>query len=146
MKRPVVTAIGVGILLLLTVRMFFVLINREKNKKREFVSKLHYDVSARIDSLGVFNKAPVGFIYITITRGEIKTDEKKVNKSFKNNSRFGFLVRRKDGRFEIFSRDIKDYQVGDSIVVNSDEDKVYHFRAGEKLADTAISDMLRSAI
>jgi len=144
MKRTTITVTAVAIVVLLTVRMFFVLVNRSNNKKREFVSKLHYDVSARIDSLGLFDKAPVGFIYLTITRGAIEADEKKINRSFKSNSGFRFLVRREDGRFEIFSRDIKKYQIGDSIVINSDEDKLFRFRAGEKLADTDISDMVRS--
>jgi hypothetical protein len=144
MKRTTITVTAVGIVLLLTVRMFFVLVNRSDEKKEEFVSKLNYDLSARVDSVGLFSKqTSVGFIYLVVTRGVAETDEKKVNRTFKANPRFRFLMHLDDGRVEIFSRQAREYQIGDSLGISSDDDLITHFRAGSKVDEYKISDHLR---
>jgi hypothetical protein len=143
MKRTMILVLGAAFLLFLMVRMVFVLIGRRNDSEREFVSMLNYNLSARVDSVGIFNKnAPVGFLYVVITRGSIETKEKKLARKLKHGRDIRFLVPSDSGRYSIFSRQIHDYRVGDSLVINSSEDRFELFRDGKRINELAISDNL----
>jgi hypothetical protein len=142
MKRTLILIFGAVLLLFLIVRMFFVMAGRWDDAKREFVSKLNYDLSARVDSVGFYKNAPVGFLYVRITAGTIDSKEKKIARKLKNGKDLRFLVPYDSGRYYIFSRQIFDYKVGDSLVINSSKDLFQLFRGGEKIHELVISDNL----
>ena len=143
MKRTIILVIGTALMIFLIVRMVFVMIGRRGDAEREFVSNLNYDLSARVDSVGIFNKnAPVGFLFLVITRGTIETREKKVARKLKHGKDLLFLVPSDSGRYRIFSHQIHDYKVGDSLVINSSQDRFQLFRAGKRINELVISDNL----
>jgi len=143
MKRTIIIVLGGALLIFLVVRMFFVLVGRQDDVQREFVSMLNYDLSARVDSVGIFNKnAPVGFLYVVITRGTMESKEKKLARKLKHGRDLRFLVPSDSGRYSIFSRQIHDYKIGDSLVINSSQDKFQLFRGGERINELVISDNL----
>jgi hypothetical protein len=143
MNRTAIMIIGGALLLFLFVRMFFVMVGRRDKVEREFVSTLNYDLSARVDSVGTFNEhAPVGFLYVVITRGTIETKEKKLARKLKHGKDLRFLVPSDSGSYSIFSRQIHDYQVGDSLVINTSQDQLQVFRAGKMIHELVISDNL----
>ena len=72
----------------------------------------------------------------------IDNKEKKLARKLKHGRDLRFLVPSDSGRFSIFSRQIHDYQVGDSLVINSSKDQFQLFRAGEKINELVISDNL----
>ena len=132
MKRTIIMVLGSALMIFLVVRMFFVLVGRRNDVEREFVSMLNYDLSARVDSVGTFDKhAPVGFLYVSITRGKVDSKEKKLARKLKHGKDLRFLAR-DSGRYYLFSRQIHDYKVGDSLVINSSQDQFQLFRTGKK--------------
>ena len=144
MKRPIIIVTSVVVFILLLVRTVFINIDRDNDAKLEFLSRLDYDLSARVDSVGLFSEhAHVGFLYITVTRGDLDSNEKKIARSIKRSRGLRFLVPFKGNRFEIFSRDAADFKVGDSLLINSKDDKLVLFRASLKVHEYAISENLR---
>jgi hypothetical protein len=146
MKRTIIIIGAVALMIFLIVRMIVIHSGEVDDAKHEFVSKLGYDLSARIDSVGLFNKnAPVGFLYVTITRGTFENNEKKVARKVKDPSRihWRYLVPRKGKGIEIFHKDANKLQQGDSLVINSDKDLLVIFRNGSKVSESVISENLR---
>jgi len=144
MKRTLIIIGAVALMFFLIGRMIYIRSTEVDDLQREFVAKLEYDLSARIDSVGLFNKAaPVGFLYVTITRGTFENNEKKIARSLKGQDRFRFLVPREGKGIEIFHKDARQLEVGDSLVINSAEDKLTTFRKGVKVTEFVISEHLR---
>jgi hypothetical protein len=143
MKRTLIIVGSVALLMFLIVRMIVIGARRGDKLEQEFVSKLDYDLSAHVDSVGLFNEhAPVGFLYVTVTRGQFQNNEKKIGRSLSKSRKFRFLVP-KENQLEIFSQVAREQQAGDSLVINSSQDKMITYRNGTQVAESSISDNLR---
>jgi hypothetical protein len=126
--------------------MIFLQIGRQDDRSREYVSMLNYDFSARVDSVALFNpNAPVGFIWFKITTDSLVYREKRIARKMNPKSRGGrFLEPVRGNRFQMFSRDARLYKVGDSLYVNSSEDKMLLFHDKQLVREFTISKEIRN--
>jgi c-di-AMP phosphodiesterase-like protein len=146
MKRNLIIIGSVVVVILLIIRMIVLQINRQDDRRKEYVSKLNYDFSARVDSVALFNpNAPVGFICFEVTTDSIAYRERRIARSmFGNSRRARFLDPVKENRFQMFSKDAKLYKVGDSLYVNSTEDKMRLFHDQQLVREFTISKEIRN--
>jgi hypothetical protein len=146
MKRTLIIIGAVAVVILLIVRMIMLQISRQDDRSREYVSKLDYDFSARVDSVALFNpNAPVGFICFRVTTDSLVYREKRIARKMDPKSRGGrFLQPIRDNRFQMFSKDVKLYKVGDSLYVNSSEDKMRLFHERQLVREFTISKEIRN--
>jgi hypothetical protein len=145
MKRTLIIIGSVVLLILLVVRMVFVESGRQDEAREEFVSRLNYNFSSVVDSVGLFNeRAPVGFIYLKTPLDTIENRERKISRGLKKKYTFRFLVP-KNNRFEIFSKDARKFKIGDSLFINTSEDKMRLQRGDSIVAEFKISEMVRQS-
>jgi hypothetical protein len=143
MKRTLIIIGSVIVLILLIVRMIFVQSGKQDEARREFVSKLDYDFTAMVDSVGLFNaNAPVGFIYLKMPRDTVENRERKISRGLRKKYSFRFLVPRK-GRLEFFSKDARKFKSGDSLLIKAAEDKMRLMRGDSLVAEFKISEVVR---
>jgi hypothetical protein len=120
------------VIILLIVRMITLLIAKDDALNKEFVSKLNYRFSAKVDSIALFNpNAPVGYIYIRSTTDSVVNKEKKISRLTREGRRMRFLDPARKNRFRMFSKDARLYKTGDSLYINTSEDRMqlFHDRA-----------------
>ena len=145
MKRTLIIGASIAVVILLIIRMVFVISGRQDKKREQFVSKLNYNFSARVDSVALFNpRAPVGMIYITPFSDTLVNKEKRIARSMGpefRGARF-FDVYRKS-RFSMFSKDAKLYTVGDSLYVNTSDNKMILFHESKLVREFTISEEIR---
>lgn len=143
MKRTLIILTAVGVFILLVVRMIVTHSRRVDDAQREFVSKLGYDLSAAVDSVKLFNEhAPVGFIYVSVTRGKFENNEKKIGRTLRRKEKFRFMIPREGKGIRIFSKDAVKYKVGDSLIIDTARDQLIIFREGKQVARFVISENL----
>lgn len=131
------------VLLLLIVRGLYVHWGNAKEERPRYVKDLHFHFSAKVDSLRVFSPAN-GLVYFHTTGGDLNlTTEHRVNQKLKYNRQLQFIFNPfgKD-QLGFHARDLTNYQAGDSLVINSDEDKIYIYRNGQPVAQSLISKAL----
>lgn len=141
MKRSIIISIAAILMLLATARIFLKTENKIESEMQSYVRNLHYDFSATIDSvILVHEKKGVGFVVGNVTNGNCnRSVEDSLNRHLTNYKRIRFLHFQTDGRFRIFLGRISRYKPGDSIVVNSNEDKFTILRNGDALLETEVS-------
>jgi hypothetical protein len=122
--------------------MIVVQVNRKDQRRQEFVSKLNYSFSAVIDSVALFNpNAPVGYIYIKLTADTLLYEEKKIARGLGPEARRArFLEPANHNTFRMFSKDARLYKTGDSLYVNTGEDRMRLFHEQNLLREFTISE------
>ncbi len=142
MKKWLIIIGSVVVLMLLVARLIYTAITGEKYEKRWYVSELHYDFSAEVDSVETYHQNG-GSVHFHLTRGSVETShERKLNKNLKHNRYLGFVYySRGDGARIFTSRPLR-YKAGDSLSVNSDKDNLTFYRNGKEIANAKISESL----
>lgn len=128
-------------MLLATGRMLLKTRNEIEDEMQSYVHNLHYDFSAKVDSIIVVSSSKgVGLLVCDVTGGNCKKSvEDSLNRHLTNYKRIRFLNFKPDGQFQIFLGGISRFKPGDSIKVNSNEDRFAVFRNGESILKSEVS-------
>jgi lipopolysaccharide export system protein LptC len=143
MKRWMIIALSFLVLILLGYNAIRKKVNRAKDLRQSYVEKLGYRFSGKVDSIFRINRAK-GFIIFHTNDSIDETVEDDLNneKMFKGQE-MRFLMFRPKGKLTIFTPAGGKAAVGDSIYIDSDANRLYLFRDGEKLTESSISSSLR---
>ncbi len=143
MKRWMIIGISVVILMLLGFNAIRKKVNRAKDLRKWYVERLGYKFSGKVDSVFQINSAK-GFIIFHTNDSIDETVENYLNTNKEMKDRgMRFLMFRPKGKITIFATAGGKAAAGDSIRVDSDADRIYLFRHGEKLTESSISASLR---
>ncbi|GHM99996.1 hypothetical protein WSM22_14860 [Cytophagales bacterium WSM2-2] len=145
-KTWVIIISSAVLLILLGIRGIYLRVHRVEDEKDWYVKELNIRATVQIDTLEMISKN-VGFIVCHAINGKIdKGKELSLNKKLKYYKRIQFLRYRPGGQVDIFSRRIDQYQVGDSIQINSAKDEILFFRKGDSLWQAKVSNSLRERV
>jgi hypothetical protein len=135
MKKFLPWLIAIVILVLLVVRLIYRRVNRVRNETNWYVSELHYNFSAKVDSV-----IRPGRVLIYITSGEADTRrERKLQHELKYNGMLRLLIPSGDRyHFLIPGKSLKN----DSLYVDSSADQLLVFRNKELLITRPLSASL----
>jgi hypothetical protein len=136
MKKFFPWLIAMIILALLVVRLIYRRINGSRSETSWYVSELHYNFSARVDSI-----IRPGRALISVTHGEVDTrHERKLQHDLKYNGMLQLLIPRGD-RYDLLvpGKSLKN----DSLYVDSSVDQLLVFRNNELLITRPLSASLR---
>ena len=141
MKRSIIIVLAAVLLILATVRLLVKTEGKFKDERQSYVGSLKYDFSAKVDSIILVNsKKGRGFLVCELTDGKLTgLLEDSLNQRLKNHEWMRFLFFNSKGQAQIFLKDIFNYNVGDSICVNSNTDKFYVYRNEKPIAESSVS-------
>jgi hypothetical protein len=142
MKRQVIVIIAVVLIILLaTVRLVFKTKNKIEFEKLSYIRSLNYDFSAQVDSIIPIGKNGKGFLVCRLTEGNVNPIvEDHLNQQLTHYKWMRFLFFKQDGQPQIFLEHISIYRAGDSVRVNSSNDKLAIYRKGSTIFESAIAD------
>ena len=128
-------------MLLATGRMLLKTGNEIEDEMQSYVHNLKFDFTAKIDSIILLNSDKgVGLLVCELTGGNCnRFVEDSLNRHLTNYKRIRFLNFKPNGQFQIFLGGISRYRPGDSIKVNSDEDRFGVFRNSEVILKSEVS-------
>lgn len=141
MKRSTYIIIAIVFLILTTGRLFLKIAGENEEEKQAYVQNLNYNFSARVDSIIVANnKRGRGFLVCKLTEGEVSKDvEDNLNRKLINYEWMRFLFFGSSGKPQLFLRNISAFQPGDSINVNSDNDRFVVYRGSTLILESTIT-------
>lgn len=138
MRRKWIIVIVVFVLLLMVANIVYKRLGEYKDERILYVKSLNFHFSASVDSIENF-WGTNGYVYFHTTRGEVNlsTEEQK-NRNLKVNRSLRFLMQMEDGTLAFHARDLDKYQPNDSLVIDSNVDRIYIFRQGKLTAESEI--------
>ena len=141
MKRSIIVVLAAVLLILATVRLLLKTEGEFKGERQSYIHSLKYNFSAKVDSIVVVNsKNGRGFLVCELTNGNLtRLLEDSLNQRLKNHEWIRFLFFNSNGQAQIFLKDIFNYNVGDSICVNSNTDKFYVYRNEKPISESSVS-------
>jgi hypothetical protein len=140
MKRSVIIVIAVVLLLLATVRLVLKTKNEIDSEKVSYVRDLDYNFSAEVDSIVTVGKKGRGFLVCRLIEGNVNpTVEDRLNQQLTHYEWMRFLFFKPNGQPQIFLENISNYRAGDSVSVNSRNDKFVVYRNGSTIFESAIT-------
>lgn len=128
--------IALVIILLLIVRLFYRHVGGVKDERAWYISQLHYDFSARVDSV-----IRPGRVLVHVTRGKADPDQEWALKDQLHFNGMLHLLISRDGQFDILTP--VECLVNDSLYINSDHDRLLVFRNHELIINRPLSSSLR---
>jgi hypothetical protein len=142
MKKWMKIALVIAALLFLVVRALYLHWGGAKNERPWYVKNLGFHFSAIVDSLKTFSRTN-GLVYFHATGGDLNpSTEKLVNQKLKYNGSLRFILKFGKEKLAFHSRDLNKFNTGDSLVINSDDDKIYIYQKGKLTAESEISRAL----
>lgn len=130
-------------LLLLAVRAVYKHIQGVRSEKVWYINQLNYQFSAHVDSVAIFPTDNRGLVYLHLTGGDVESStEAAVNRKLKYNDRLRFIHHIDDHKLWFFTGEINKYNSGDSIHVNTDENKIMVYRNGGFFTESEIAAQL----
>jgi hypothetical protein len=138
MKKRTAWIIG-GILTLLLIRQGYLHIADRKEEKAWYVSELHYKCSAQIDSI-----IRPGRALLRVTGGDMNVDREWQLKPRLRIHRILHLALAKDSLYDM--RIPREAMAGDSVYINSEDDRLSIYRGGQLLVSQPLSGSLRSSL
>lgn len=139
MKTWKIITLSVIILLLLIVNMFRQHVDDFRNERREYIQKLDFDFSAKVDAINL-----PGHIFFHVTNGAFDRDaEYRLNRVLKYNGRLALFLYFLGNQVEFISDSAKFYHTGDSLYFNTDKNKVYLYRDKDLILENGLLKSLR---
>ncbi|HYF68457.1 MAG TPA: hypothetical protein VD884_09980 [Ohtaekwangia sp.] len=138
MKKRFVWIIGVSILVLLVTRQGYLHFAKRKAEKAWYVSRLHYKCSAEIHAI-----IRPGRALLRITAGDLNEDREWELKPQLREHRVLHLAIAKDSLYDL--RVPNGVLAGDSVCINSDDDKLSVYRNGKLVITSPLSSSLRAS-
>src|SRR5690606_18974891 len=116
-----IITLSVIVLFILIVRMFTQYVDDFRYERREYINKLGFDFSAKVDTIN-----PPGHILFHVTHGSFDRDkEYQLNRVLKYHGRLTLFLYFPGNQMELMSDSAKFYHTGDSLYFNTDKNKVY---------------------
>lgn len=135
-KSTLLTIVVITFLLLLVARLIYLRVDHLKREKAWYISELHYDFSARVDSL-----VRPGRAFITVTSGDFDPDREWQLKGSLQYYAVLHLFISRDSWYDV--RVPLEASRNDSLHVRSDLDQVSLYRNGELVTSRPLSEFLR---
>jgi hypothetical protein len=138
MKTWLPWIIAAIVILLLAVRAIYIKAHRGEKERAWYMAQLHYDFSARIDSVEKPRRA-----FIHITNGKFdRQRERELQFELKHHGRLGVVVS-EGGQLEL----LVPYkaEANDSVYVNSDQDILSLYHHGQLVVSRPLSHSLRAS-
>jgi len=141
MKRSIIIVLSAVLIISATVRLLVKTEGEFEGERQSYIRNLKYDFSAKVDSIVVVNsKKGRGFLVCQLTDVKLtRLLEDSLNQRLKNHEWVRFLFFNSKGQAQIFLKEIFNYNVGDSICVNSNTDKFYVYRNGKPISESSVS-------
>jgi hypothetical protein len=134
MKRTLLILGGIALLmLLLLLRALFHQRSSGSDERKWFVKALHYEFSARVDSVLMFNQNS-GRLRCLLTTGDPQVDrEDSLKRLFKHHEMLYLIFKRSaDSITFVLPNHANLVAKGDSVRVSSRENRIQFFRAGNQ--------------
>lgn len=142
MKNQIIIIIALVLVLLAGIRLLLKTKNEIDDEKVSYVRNLDYNFSGKVDSIIAVGKNGRGFLVCRLTGGNINpTVEDRLNQRLAHHKWMRFLFFKPNGQPRILLRDISNYHVGDSVVVNSENDKFAVYRNGKSMLESTITSV-----
>jgi hypothetical protein len=143
MKKGIVIAASIIFLMILIFRMFYTHFDRVRTEKLSYVEKLNFEFSGRIDSVKLLNSRKNGLLFFHIITGEIdKAAEDKLNLHLNHNGELRFILYKGNDKMAISMDEADRYRSGDSMLVNTSENKLKFFRGNEIISEKKVTEAL----
>lgn len=136
MKKWKLWLIGVFLVLTLVLRLVYSHVNTLAEEKAWYISQLHYDFSARVDSMVFHNRA-----FLTVTRGSLDANREWQLKDRLHAHGMLHLIIQRERWYDL--RVPEETLADDSIYVNSENDLLSVYRKGELIVRQPLSTSLR---
>jgi hypothetical protein len=145
MKKWILISLLVCAFLFLGIRMIVNNVNDSDSERQWYISQLGFEFSGEVDSVIMHGKYH-GLLLFRITKGKIdKSKERKLQHKLKGNGRLDLFVHQPEGKFEMITPIAYKYQRGDSIYVNTNEDRISLYRKNKLISQYEVMASLRSA-
>ncbi len=146
MKRTLLILGGIArfLMLLLLLRALFHQRSSGSDERKWFVKALHYEFSARVDSVLMFNQNS-GRLRCLLTTGDPQVDrEDSLKRLFKHHDMLCTLIfkRSADSIMFVLPDHASLVAKGDSMRVSSRENRVQFFRAGKPVVTDSLTETL----
>lgn len=146
MKKTLLIAASIVIVLFLVFRPVYIKFSSGKEEKVWYARQLHYDFSARVDTV-IMLRGDVGLgkIVCHLTGG--KPDpavEDSLNQQLKRHKSLRLLLPVRHNQLEFIIPGAEHYRPGDSLVVNSASNTISFFRNGAELSIHELSTALEA--
>jgi hypothetical protein len=136
MKKWTPWLTGALIVFLLVLRLVFIHVNKLNDEKAWYISQLHYDCSARVDSI-----ARPGRALLTVTGGSLDASrEWKLKDELHAHGMLHLIIQRNQW-YDLRVPDVT--QKNDSICIQSDRDELSLYRNGALVLTRPLSESLR---
>ena len=120
-------------------------VNDSDSERQWYISQLGFEFSGEVDSVIMHGKYH-GLLLFHITNGKIdKSKERKLQHKLKDNRRLELFVHQGEGQFEMITPIAYKYLRGDSIYVNTSEDRISLYRKNKLISQYEVMASLRSA-
>ena len=143
MKKWIIIVLSIGTIVFLAARLFNNHAGGVKTEKLSYVKNLDFHFSAIVDSLIIFPRDNSGLLYFHVVNGDLRlSNEDKLNERLKYNGHLRFILKKQDDKLAFHTINIDKYQKGDSIVINTDSNKILIYRQSELSSENEISSSL----
>ena len=141
MRPSIIITVAAVLLILGTVRLMLKTKDEFEDERQSYIRSLHYNFSAKVDSLVVVSsKNRRGFLVCELTEGKLTSLlEDSLNQHLKYHEWIRFLFFNSHGQAQIFLEDIFNYNVGDSVFVNSNTDIFNVYRNEKRILKSSVS-------
>ena len=107
-----------------------------------YTRSLDYDFTVRVDSAIVFNENGNGFLYISLREGNLNPQREDSLASLLSHYKLLRFLRTENNGLRIFSGSSDAFRAGDSIYVNSEQNKFLIFRDKMMIRNYDLRDYL----
>lgn len=140
MSQSIIIAVAIVLLVLATVRLVLQTKNRIEGEKVVYIRSLNYNFSANVDSIIMIGKNGRGFLVCKLAAGDVDTTvEDRLNQQLTYYKWMRFLFFTANGQPQIFLDKISNYRAGDSVCVNSNEDRLVVYRNRKLILESAVT-------
>ena len=142
-KKIVVILILVAALTLLGIRLFTNHAEGIEDERMWYVKELHYNFSATIDSIATFPRGTSGLVYFRITGGNPELSrESMLEDQLEYNGDLDFILDKPNHTLAFHTLVADKYKVGDSLVINTDRNRITVFRNHKYVTENDIAASL----
>jgi hypothetical protein len=142
MKNWMKVALIIAAFLFLVIRAMYLHWSGARDERPQYVKNLGYHFSATVDSLKGFSRTN-GLVYFHTASGDLNlSTENLMNQKLKYNGSIRFILNFGKDKLAFHSRELNKYSAGDSIAINSDNDKIYIYQKGKLAAESEITSAL----